>query len=260
VNGDGALEIVIMGDVYDCSIGDNEAGDLYYVPWIMRLDRTRWSGSGYDWEVLPVPGPGSGPLSEDYNVIENSVSNPVLADLDNDGLLEIVFASYDGKLHAYWLDKTEHGNWPYAVPGSGLRFAGEPVVADLDGDGQAEVLFTSWGEKASASIGQLHVLDALGNPIHVVDLPPSFPAGGWNGGLAAPTLANIDGDPDYEIVVGTSHSGVVAFDLPGTAAARVLWGTGRGDYGRTGRAPDDGRIFRDGFESGGLATWSAVAP
>ncbi len=32
----------------------------------------------------------------------------------------------------------------------------------------------------------------------------------------------------------TSASGVVAFDLRGTAGARVLWRTGRGGYRRTG--------------------------
>ena len=47
---------------------------------------------------------------------------------------EILFPSYDGRLHAFWLDKTEHGSWPYSVYDSGeglYRFASEPVVADL---------------------------------------------------------------------------------------------------------------------------------
>src|SRR5207253_7899812 len=57
---------------------------------------------------------------------------------------------------------------------------------------------------------------------------------GWNGGLGAPTIANIDSDPDLELVMGTNASGVVAYKLPNTANARVLWGTGRGNYGRTG--------------------------
>jgi hypothetical protein len=84
-------------------------------------------------------------------VIENSVSNAVLADLDGAGWEEILYAAYDGKVHAFWLDKTEHGNWPYDVPGTGRRFAAEPVVVDLNGDGAAEVIFTSWGEKAGAT-------------------------------------------------------------------------------------------------------------
>jgi hypothetical protein len=245
LDADGTAELVVPGDVYDCSIGDPE-GDLYYLPWILKVDRTRWAGSGYDWTVLPTPGPGSGPLSEDYNVIENSVSNAVLADLDSDGHQEILLPSYDGKVHAWWLDKTEHGSWPFQVPGSGIRFPSEPIVADLNHDGQAEVIFTSWGEKASGSIGQLHILNSQGQPLHAIDLPGSWPAGDWNGGLAAPTIANIDGDADHELVVGTSHSGVVAYDLPGTAGARILWGTGRGSYRRTGVADD--LIFKDGFQ------------
>ncbi len=56
----------------------------------------------------------------------------------------------------------------------------------------------------------------------------------WNGALPAPTLANIDSDPDLEVVLLTASSGVVAYDLPGTANASILWGTGRGDYQRDG--------------------------
>jgi hypothetical protein len=35
----------------------------------------------------------------------------------------------------------------------------------------------------------------------------------------------------------TSASGLVAYDLPGTANARILWGTGRGTYWRNGAPP-----------------------
>jgi len=52
--------------------------------------------------------------------------------------------------------------------------------------------------------------------------------------LAAPTLANVDNDPDLEIVINSVASGVVVYDLPGTANARVLWATGRGNVRRTG--------------------------
>lgn len=237
VDGNGTLEIVVVGDVYNCAIGDPD-GDMYHLPWILNLDRTRWSGSGFDWTVIPAAKPGSGPLSEDYNVIQNSVTNAVVADLDGAGRKEILYPSYDGRLHAYWLDKTEHGNWPYKVPGSGIRFAGEPVVADLDNDGHAEVIFTSWPQNGGNRIGQLHILDYLGNQLYAINLPA--PRGdNWNGGLGAPTIANIDTDADMELVIGTVSSGVVAYDLPGTASARILWGTGRGSFKRTGVSPVD---------------------
>ncbi len=235
VNGDGVQEAIVVGNVYNC--GTDPYTDLYEIPFIFNGDRTRWKASGFDWTVPPLPEPASNPLSEDYDEIENSHPNPVPADLDGDGLMEILYPSYDGRLHAYWLDRTQHGSWPYSVtkPAEGfIRFASEPVVADLDGDGQAEVIFSSWTQKGSGQSGKLHILSAQGVPIWEVSLPAHDTGSTWNGALAAPTLANIDADPDLEVVLNTAHSGLVAYDLPGTANARVYWGTGRGSYQRSG--------------------------
>jgi hypothetical protein len=234
LDGNGTPEIIVVGNVYNC--GTNPYTSLYQMPFIFNADRSRWSGSGFDWTVIPVPDGSAGPISENYNVIETAEPNPAIADLDGDGQQEILYASYDGRLHVYWLDKTEHGNWPYQVnhPGEGLlRFSSEPVVADLDNNGRAEVIFTSWVQKGTNRSGKLHILDYLGNVLWEVDLPPAK-NGTWNGSLTAPTLANIDLDPDLELVMQTAQSGVVAYDLPGTADARILWGTGRGNYLRSG--------------------------
>ena len=232
VDGNGQAEVVVTGNVYDCGYGSYPS--QYMGVYIFNADRSRFNASGFDWRTPPVD--SGAPLSEDYNQIENAQPNPVTADLDGDGLLEILYASYDGRLHAFWPDKTEHGDWPYAVndPAEGFyRFASEPAVADLNDDGRAEVIFASWAEKGTGATGRLHILDYLGNPLHEVDLPPAF-SGDWNGALAAPTLANIDGDADLEAVLNTAHSGLVAYDLPGTAQARILWGTGRGNLWRNG--------------------------
>src|SRR4030095_10690433 len=107
------------------------------------------------------------------------------------------------------------------------------------------VIFTSWPENGGNRIGQLHILDYQGNSLYALDLPA--PRGdNWNGGLAAPTIANIDADPDMELVIGTVSSGVVAYDLPGTAGARILWATGRGSFKRTGLAPQPAAKKRNG--------------
>ena len=234
VDGDGQNEIIAMGNVYDC--GASPYASLYEMPFIFRGDRTRWAADGYDWEAIPVPDDKAAPLSEDYNVIESVMPNAVIADLDGDGEREILFASYDGRVHAYWLDKIEHHSWPYAVHGTGpgTRFASEPAVADLDGDGRAEVLFTSWTAKGSGQSGKLHILNYQGNVLHEIDLPGPYGGATWNGALAAPTLADLDGDADLEIVLNTAHSGFVAYDLPGTSAARLFWPTGRANYLRSG--------------------------
>jgi uncharacterized repeat protein (TIGR01451 family) len=135
-------------------------------------------------------------------------------------------------MHAFWLDQS---GWTYDVYTSGpYRFASEPTVADLDNDGLAEVIFASWVQKGSSQTGKLHILNYQGNVVYEVNLPAAYGSPNWNGALAAPTLANIDADADLEVVLNTAHSGFVAYELPGTADARVLWGTGRGNYQRTG--------------------------
>ena len=109
LDGDGTREIVVPGDVYNC--GDRRPGGRPLPPALdpearpLALERA----AGSTGRCCPRPEPGSGPLSQDFNVIENSVQNAVLADLDSDGRLEILLPSYDGRLHAWWLDKTEHG-------------------------------------------------------------------------------------------------------------------------------------------------------
>ena len=232
VNQDGTPEIVVTGNMYDCNAGYPPS--RYNAVYIFNADRSRFKDAarGYNWETIPTD--TGAPLSEDYNVIESNQPNPVVVDLDNDGRKEILYSSYDGRMHAFWLDKTEHHGWPYSVykPSEGFyRFASEPVVADLDNDGSAEVIFTSWPAKTTSApmrLGRLHVLSAEGTPLHEVDLPaPRSPSLWWNGALAAPTLANIDSDPNLEIVVNTVYAGVVAFEVPDSAGARILWNTGR---------------------------------
>ncbi len=233
LNRDGTMEVVATGNVYDCYAGYPPS--RYNGVYVFNADRSRFNADGFDWRSVPVD--TGAPLSEDYNVIESNEPNPAMADLDGDGRMEILYASYDGRMHAFWLDKTEHGNWPFSVynPAEGFyRFVSEPVIADLDDNGYAEVIFTSWTQKGSNHTGKLHILDYLGNPIYEVSLPDAFGDGDWNGALPAPTLVNIDSDRDLEVVLLTANSGVVAYDLPGTEHAYILWGTGRGDYQRDG--------------------------
>jgi uncharacterized repeat protein (TIGR01451 family) len=142
-------------------------------------------------------------------------------------------------VHAYWLDKTEHGSWPFEVynPAEGFfRFATEPIVVDLDDDGKAEVIFASWTQNDSRAPGRLTIVSWDGSLIQSLDLPWD-PSDGRGGSLAAPTIANIDDDPDLEVVVGTINKGLVAYDIANSSRARILWGTGRGSYQRTGLAP-----------------------
>ncbi len=233
VDGDGIREVIVTGNVYDCSVGHPPG--KYTGLYIFNPDRSRFQSAGFDWRTPPVD--TGTPLAEDYNIIESAQPNPVAADLDGDGRMEILFSSYDGRVHAYWLDKTEHYHWPFVLYDAGqsyFQFAGEPVVADLDNDGFAEVIFTSWTQKGSGRTGKLYVVNYEGLAVFSVDLPAAFGSPDWNGALPAPTLADIDQDADLEVLVNTAHSGFVAYDIPDSANARILWGTGRGNYHRNG--------------------------
>ena len=251
VNNDGIPEVVVTGNVYNC--GTDPYTSLYEGVFIFNADRSRFNMNGFNWETVPTN--LGAPLSEDYNVIESCMPNPVVVDIDGDGNKEILYPAYDGKMHCLWLDKTEKYHWPYSVynPAEGFRrFASEPVVVDLDNDGKAEIIFTSWTQKGSNHVGKVHILDMQGNLLHEIDLPTAASTN-WNGALAAPTVADIDGDGDLEIVANTVNSGIVAYHLPNTKNARILWGTGRGNFRRTGSnfscAMDPVRISGVGFLS-----------
>jgi|GEM_PF-266268 len=234
LDGDGTLEVIVTGNVNDCHAGYPPS--KYTGVFIFNADRSRFNRGGYDWRTFPVD--IGAPLTQDWNIIASQQPGPAIADLDGDGEQEIIYASFDGRIHAFWLDKTEHGNWPYAVyTGGTYRYAGEPAIADLDNDGRAEVIVATWVQNDSTQVGDLIILDYHGNLLHKIALPQGR-NNSWNGGMATPTLANIDADADLEAVLNTTHSGLVAYDLPGTANARILWGTGRGNYLRNGFLKD----------------------
>jgi cysteine-rich repeat protein len=247
LDGTGGDEVVVLGRMDEIGAPLITVGTSLFV-W--NGDRSRYANGSYDWTAPPVA--GGVPLSEDYQVIEQMVWHPVTADLDGDGEKEVLYAASDGKVHAFWLDRTEHGMWPYDLFDSGdgyIRYASEPVVVDLDDDGQAEVIFSSWVEMDSGDWGRLYMLDSAGNLLHQVDLPAPPGSATWNGGLAAPTLAELDGDADLELLVNTHSGGVVAYDLPGSENAHVLWKTARGNDWRDGSGPRP--VCGDGMREGG---------
>ena len=232
LDGDSRLEVIVIGNVHNC--GTSPYANLYHGPFIFNADRSRFKSGHFNWETVPIDVGSS--VCEDYNVIESCMPNPVVADIDGDGIKEILFSSNDGKVHCFWLDKTEKYKWPYSVYSESegiFRFASEPVVVDLDDDGYAEIIFCSWVQKGTNKTGHLFILNYRGEVLAKVSLPEAY-SGDWNGALAAPTVSDIDGDADLELVINTAHSGIVAYDLPGTNKAHILWGTGRGNFCRNG--------------------------
>jgi uncharacterized repeat protein (TIGR01451 family) len=231
LDGDGTNEVVAIADV-DANNCSGTSPVLYAAPYVVNADQSRFNRSGFDWTSWVKTGP---PLLDDDTKMSNTMRNVVPADIDGDGRQEILYPSDDGKLHCFWLDKTEHFNWPYSVYKAGdgaYQYPSEPVVADIDNDGKAEIIFGSYSQWNKNVPGKLTILNSEGNLINEVSIPPG--ADGWNGVMGAPTLAHLDNEADLDVIVGTARSGVWAFDLTNSANARILWGTGRGNQQRTG--------------------------
>lgn len=89
-------------------------------------------------------------------------SSPVIADMNGDGLLDIVVAAHDGRVHAYGLDGKSLAGWPVLVGvGSGMmpgRLTQSPAVADFDGDSVNDLLVTAGEIRALAFARGMHVL------------------------------------------------------------------------------------------------------
>ncbi|MHC4943953.1 MAG: FG-GAP repeat domain-containing protein [Planctomycetota bacterium] len=149
--------------------------------------------SGTKMHVFDVSGsPVSGfPVTASDNLTEAAIG-----DLDNDGDLEIVAGSYvpSGSVtdfvHAWHHDGSLVSGFPVTTGGS-VKAA--PALADLDRDGTLEVIADCWSKSATDF---LYVWDHTGNS------EPGWPINIPYIRLSSPSVADLDGDDDLEIVVG----------------------------------------------------------
>ncbi len=228
IDGDGDFEIVLAGDHEHSQSTANRGVAL----WVLNEDLTRPSGWRQPKE-LGAPLGGSGDLGQN---IVHTMPSPSAAQLDGNGGADIVVPGYDGVMYAFRADGTIYWQYVFSRTASPYTGASEAVIADLNQDGVPEIVFNTF---SSGSPGQadtpahLIILSSTGELLRQVRL---F----GRGSMAAPTIADSDGDGTLEIIVslkdtlGGGEGGVQIWDLPGSAANCLLWETGRGGNGRQG--------------------------
>ena len=189
------MEVVVTGNVYDCGAGTTPASTPVCI--IFNADRSRFNAPAASTGAprRSTPARPQRRLQRHRERRSPTRSPPTWMAT---AVWKSSIASYDGRLHAFWLDKTEHGNWPLCgLPArrgllplrlragrrrSGRRWARRSDLHLLD------------AERHRAT-GKLHILDYLGNLLHVVDLPPALQATGtapcppppWRTSTATPT-------------------------------------------------------------------------
>lgn len=231
LEGDGVMDIVIAGKVFDPQQGYaiTHSALLAFQP-----DGSRKAG----WANGRLGGP---PLAAAYEPSQALA----LADLDSDGMLEIVVAQFDGVLRAY----RANGDllWSYDYAQGRTLFGSEPVIGDVTGDGRLDVIFGTYSPDGSAhGRAALHGVDADGQPLPGFPLPLTHEGNRDKRGIrAAPTLADLDGDCDVEILAGSQGAALYVWDLPALyAPQRMPWPMSRHDLQRSGAygAPTAGAV------------------
>jgi hypothetical protein len=161
INGDGKLEVLVHmenSSGYDTLVCLNSTPDA----------------SGH---VKPLWSFGMGKTSS------TTESSPAVADLDNDGHLEIVVGSSDN--NTYCVSSTGKLVWSFPTGGN---IRSSPTIADIDGDGKLETLIGS-------NDFYLYCLNSTGN------LKWRYKTGGAIS--SSPAIADIDGDRMLEVLVGS---------------------------------------------------------
>ncbi|MDX2090202.1 MAG: hypothetical protein SFX73_20250 [Kofleriaceae bacterium] len=225
LDGDRTGELISLGSVQNVAQNEREQGVVLFVA---RHDGTRPPS----WET-PVHEPaflsGLWDYGENLVGITNQVS---VADIDpaKPGP-EIVFAGFDGKLHA--VSAAGERLWSRTYTTSAEEWTAGVAIADLSGDGIPELVMNTYGTGG----GDLIILNAAGEILHRVPL-------GGRGAMPVPTIADADNDGDLDITVSLKDAvdreqAVLIYEVPGSATNCLLWATGRGNYRRDGYLPID---------------------
>ena len=151
------------------------------------------------------------------------LSSPSFADIDGDGLLDIVIGEDFGNLRYY--ENTGTASDPVytartgtANPLNGINvgFVSTPTFADIDGDGDQDLVVGEdngtlifYENTGTASAPTYIARTGTANPLNGIDV----------GSFSTPTFADIDGDGDQDLIVGEENGVLNYYENTGTASS-----------------------------------------
>lgn len=185
------------------------------------------------FEILPLSDKPVVRAADDYYP-PSGIPAPTTVSIVGDARPEIIAAINDGYVYAIGPDGKRLWRYDFAK-GKAKTFASEVVVADLNKDGAPELVFGTYSLEANG--GHLVVLANTGKLLFDVELPGQGTNGNGIGVPSAPTIADLDGDGQLEILVQTFEHGIDVFTVPGSGKACTPWPTSRGNLLRNGMGP-----------------------
>lgn len=204
--------------------GDGQPEFVFFDNW-RYLYAVRADGTDYPGFPRLMPYAASG----------DWVTSPALADLNDDGWLEIVYTPNATGLSAKLVvvsAKTADGTsglvrpgWPVDLPGSSEA---SPVVGDLDGDGVPEIVQGIGGGDVGAPYN-LYVYHADGQPMGGFPVTLTGPV------RTSPVITDLDLDGDVDLVYAGWDFRCHVWDLPfAHSEAKAFWPTYKGNMRRDG--------------------------
>jgi hypothetical protein len=151
------------------------------------------------------------PIDRDNYYWRDSMSSPALADIDGDGLVEVIIGSNN-----YLIPGCPNPYLFYVINGDSSYVDGFPVqtsqntvsspaVGDINGDGWLDIVV------GTGHIGESCGQAADGHKVYAWDhegkLLPGWPQATANNVIGSPALGDIDGDEDLEVVIGCGGLG-----------------------------------------------------
>jgi len=206
IDGDGIMELIIIDGAGTLHVldgtGTPKAGWPVQLPTMLPFRESNANNHRQTAGVL------SGDITADSS--SHSQQSPAIGDLDGEGPdgRSIVVATFEGEVYAYGADGSVRAGFPVTIDRSKVDVTSEewtidsgiavaPVLGDMDGDGDLEIVI-------AAMDAHVYVFHHDGTPM--AGFPVLLSDGEKRARIVAcPSVGDIDGDGELEIIAGTNE-------------------------------------------------------